>query len=198
MNKVIVGGALVLFFGAFYTYRSQNPADTTNGGLVDAGATLKRLTGGDMQTSQAGRDAIIEREGLRDTIYADVAGYLTGGIGHRLTPADGALSVGDVVSTSVIDKWFNDDVRHAENIVIRYTSVPLTQGQFDAFVSAAFNLGSALFVNRDGSDTHFRTALNAGDFNAAYQFLSHFNHAGGVVVAGLTARRQSEITQAMA
>ena len=65
--------------------------------------------------------------------------------------------------------------------------MPLTQHQFDALVSFAYNVG----VNALRTST-LRRKLNAGLYDeAADQFL-RWNRGGGRVLAGLTRRRKAE------
>ena len=192
-----MAGAYVLF--AFYNYRNQSPLDSSNSTLTNI---LGAFGMNNLTTSQAGLNAIAEREGTSYTVYRDTAGYLTAGIGHKLRPGDGIFSVGDTVAPATIDKWFASDISHAENIVSRYTVQPLSQNEFDALVSAAFNLGDALFRNADGSQTHFSAALDAGNYSGAADYLLSFDHVrvnGALVVDnGLSARRQSEQQQFLA
>lgn len=192
----VFGGLLLL--QAYKSYTTQSPKDTGNSVLIDMGAALKSLAGGNLTTSQAGRDAIAQREGVVYQVYADVAGYLTAGVGHLLRKADGSFQIGDAVSASQVSAWFNADVAHAENTVNFYVTVPLNQNQFDALVSMCFNLGSAMFKNSDGSNTRLLAYLNAGQYDQAAAEMLRWNHAGGVVVAGLTVRRAQEQMQFMA
>ena len=68
-------------------------------------------------------------------------------------------------------------------------TVEVTQNQFDALVSFAFNLGPANLK----SSTLLRK-VNSGDVNGAADEFLKWNHAGGQVLAGLTARRNAEKT----
>jgi GH24 family phage-related lysozyme (muramidase) len=65
--------------------------------------------------------------------------------------------------------------------------VPMTQGQFDALVSLVFNIGRAQFA----TSTLLRL-LNVGDKAGAAAQFPRWNKQGGVVLAGLTARRELE------
>jgi lysozyme len=182
---------------AYYDYLTQNPNDTTSSTLIDLGASLKNLTGGTMQTSPAGQAAIMAREGLRLAVYNDV-GHLAAGYGHDLRPIDGSFAIGDAIAQEQADAWFANDLKHAENIVNFYVTVPLTENMFDALVSVAFNLGSAVFKNADGSHTGILTFLNAGDYSSAAVEFSRWTHAGGVELPMLIARRASEQQQFLA
>ncbi|KQD16250.1 lysozyme [Acinetobacter baumannii] len=65
--------------------------------------------------------------------------------------------------------------------------MPLTQNQFDALVSLAYNIGSGAFKG-----STLLKLLNKGDYKgAADQFLV-WNKAGGKVMKGLVRRREAE------
>ena len=65
--------------------------------------------------------------------------------------------------------------------------LPVTQGQFDALVSFAYNCG----VNNLKNSTLLRM-VNRGDADDAGPQLLRWNKAGGEVLAGLTRRREAE------
>ena len=69
----------------------------------------------------------------------------------------------------------------------RYAQVPLTQNQFDALVSWAYNVGL------EGARTStLMRKLNEGDYVGAADQLMRWNKAGGREVPGLTRRRAAE------
>ncbi|MGA2755341.1 MAG: lysozyme [Terracidiphilus sp.] len=137
-----------------------------------------------MQLSINGLDLIKKSEGFRDRVYRDVAGFPTIGYGHLIKPAE---SFPDGIAEPQAAAILACDVQGAEQAVTRLVKVALTQGQFDALVDFCFNLGAG----RLASSTLLRE-LNAGHHNAAAQQLLAWDHAGGVVNAGLKARRQAE------
>lgn len=150
--------------------------------LVDA-ATLK--------TSRAGLKAIKAHEGLRLQPYDDQAGYCTVGVGHllhksRCTGAERTLSSEDEALTLLAD-----DVNTFEHVVRQKVKVPITQPQFDALVSFAFNVGPGAF----NSSTLLRK-LNEGDHQGAKDWFAPWNKVtiNGVLVPsdGLTKRRAAE------
>lgn len=201
MNKwqTVLAGAFVGSVAyVVFDYLTANPNDTTNSTLIDLVAKLYNITGTMMKTSQAGKTAIMQREGVRLAVYADTAGYLTAGIGHKLTPMDGGLSEGDSITQAQLDEWFAADLSHAENTVEYFVKVPLSQAQYDALVSATFNLGSRFYKNINGTPTDILSYLNAGDYASAAKQFPRWVYAGGVVDAGLLARRQSEEQQFLA
>ncbi|EDH9820259.1 TPA_asm: lysozyme, partial [Salmonella enterica subsp. enterica serovar Typhimurium] len=74
-----------------------------------------------------------------------------------------------------------------ENDVSRLVKVKLTQGQFDALVSFAYNLGA-----RTLSSSTLLRKLNSGDYAGAADEFLRWNKAGGKVLNGLTRRREAE------
>jgi lysozyme len=85
------------------------------------------------------------------------------------------------------DAWLAEDYAICEADVNAHVTVPLTQGEFDALVDFAFNLG-------DGSlnGSTLLKDLNAGNYHAAAAEFEKWDHAGGHVVAGLLRRRLAE------
>jgi lysozyme len=78
-------------------------------------------------------------------------------------------------------------VATAELAITRLVKVPLTQGQFDALVDFAFNLGSG----RLASST-LLSYLNAGKYDAAAWQLLSWDHAGSREIPALKTRREAE------
>ena len=121
-------------------------------------------------------------EGCSLQAYQDVAGVWTNGYGntHGVVP-------GTTITLQQAQNDLASNIEGAEYVVNRVVTVPLNQNQFDALVDFVFNLGSANFQ----SSTLLRL-LNAGNFAGAANEFPKWNHAGGVVVAGLTRRRLAE------
>lgn len=74
-----------------------------------------------------------------------------------------------------------------ESDVSKLVKVKLTQGQFDALVSFAYNLGA-----RALSTSTLLQKLNAFDYAGAADEFPRWNKAGGKVLPGLTRRREAE------
>lgn len=93
------------------------------------------------------------------------------------------------------DAAFVQDLAATGAGVQRLVKVPLAQGQFDALVSFAYNVG--LDENQNGKaeglgESTLLRKLNAKDYaGAAEQFL-RWNKNDGVVMYGLTRRRTAE------
>ena len=138
-----------------------------------------------MIPSQNCYDLIKNFEGCKLEAYPDPATHgepITIGVGHT-----GGVKLGDVITKEQADEYLVNDVAHAANAVNQMVAVSITQGEFDALCSFAFNLGIGNLKN-----STLLKKLNSGDIQgAADQFLV-WNKAAGKVMAGLTRRREAE------
>ncbi|HDU3604603.1 TPA: lysozyme [Klebsiella aerogenes] len=143
-----------------------------------------------MQTSDEGIALIKGFEGCRLTAYPDPG---TGGapwtIGYGWTlPVDGkTVRPGMTIDQATADRLLKTGLVSYENDVLKIVKVKLAQGQFDALVSFAYNIGS-----RALSTSTLLKKLNAGDIKGAADEFLRWNKAGGKVLNGLTRRREAE------
>lgn len=146
-----------------------------------------------MKISQAGERAIEHREGVVLKVYADSAGYLTAGMGHKLA-ANTTLKLGDAITQAQCDQWSLIDLQTAEDAVNRLVTVPLNQNQFDALCSFVFNVGV-----EDFETSMLLKLLNAGNYKGAQAEFArwHYKHVNGVKEPdqGLLNRRMEEALQ---
>jgi lysozyme len=120
-------------------------------------------------------------EGCRLEAYEDSAGIPTIGTGHIA-----GVKMGDTITQEQADDFLRDDLQTAEDCV--NTAAPgLTQNQFDACVSLAFNIGCGAFKG-----STLCRLLWAGDFQGAASQFARWNRSGGRVVEGLSNRRRAE------
>ena len=141
-----------------------------------------------MKTSDMGLSLIKSFEGFRAKPYLCPAGVPTIGYGATYYPDGRRVTMQDKpVSEADATDMLRSMLASYEAGVSRYVLVPVTQGQFDALVSFAYNLGlSAL------KGSTLLRLVNARDYaGAAAQFL-RWNRAGGKVLPGLTRRREAE------
>ena len=139
-----------------------------------------------LKTTGNGGIALIKQyEGLRLTTYKDAVGIPTIGYGHVETPIPPGGT--RTITAEDAEQILREDLQRFEHDVNNMLTVEVTQNQFDALVSFAFNLGPANLK----SSTLLRK-VNSGDFNGAAEEFLKWNHAGGQVLAGLTARRNAE------
>lgn len=96
------------------------------------------------RVSRKGIDFIKKEEGFRNKAYKDAKGLWTIGIGHLILPHEQYLLTATLTNKQVND-IFRKDVTRFEKRVNDTIKVPLTQNQFDALVSFAFNVGEAGF-----------------------------------------------------
>lgn len=136
-----------------------------------------------MKISQRGIDLIKEAEGLRLDAYQDSVRVWTIGYGHT-----GDVRVGQRITKAEAEQILRDDLDVFEHGVLKATEPrKLTQGQFDALVSFAFNLG----LGNLKSSTLLKK-LNAGDAAGASFEFQRWVYAGGKKLPGLVKRREAE------
>ncbi|MBR4482255.1 MAG: lysozyme [Prevotella sp.] len=122
-------------------------------------------------------------EGLRTEAYYDPAGVLTIGYGH--TGPD--VSPGDVISEYWAEHLLRADLYETEKAVDEL-DVAKTQGQFDALVSFAYNLG----INRLRTSSLLKTIREGGNMRAIKREFKKWVHAGNKTLRGLETRRAWE------
>jgi lysozyme len=130
-------------------------------------------------------------EGCRLAAYKCPAGVLTVGVGH--TGPD--VKPGMVITVQRADELLWQDVQRFVRDVNSLVKVPLTEGQFDALVSFAFNVGSDIDADTIAEglgDSTLLKLVNAGRFDAAAGEFAKWNKAGGKVLDGLVRRRATE------
>ena len=138
--------------------------------------------------SAIGLVAIAGWEGFREDAYIPIDGDVpTIGFGHTA-----GVRLGDTVTVEQALTLLRGDVRAAERGVLSCVKVPLSQGELDAYVSLAFNVGTSAFCG----STLVRK-LNAGDYKGACDEIKRWHYAGGVSVPGLVARREAEYRRCM-
>jgi len=129
-----------------------------------------------MKTSKATLDKIAEFEGIRLTAYKCPAGVWTIGVGHT-----GGVTESMTITRSQAMTIFEHDIRKFEDYVTA-TGLTLTQNQFDALVSFAFNCGAG----------NLRKLVKGRDYQQIADAMLLYNKGGGKVLPGLVKRRQWE------
>ena len=123
-------------------------------------------------------------EGLRLEAYRDEAGVLTIGYGH--TGPD--ISEGDRITEYWARELLRDDLGAVE-AGVRRLHVARTQGQFDALVSFAFNLG----IDRLAGSTLLKVIRAGGSRSEIRREFRRWVFAGGKPLKGLERRREWEV-----
>ena len=129
--------------------------------------------------------AVKQFEGLRLKSYRCPAGIWTIGYGHTH-----GVKAGQQITRAQADSLLVGDLLPFVQYVNRL-GVCKTQGQFDALVDFAYNLGTAAL----GSSTLLqRIRINADDATICKEF-RRWVYSGGKVLAGLKKRREWECKQ---
>lgn len=140
---------------------------------------------------EKGKALIQGFEQCRLTAYKDGGGVWTIGWGH--TGPD--VHEGLTWTQEEADMWFGADCAAAIAGVNSLVKAPVTQNQFDALVSFAFNVGLDIDLDTKAEglgDSTLLRKLNAGDAAGAADEFLKWNHDNGKVVDGLTRRRVAE------
>jgi len=194
VKSLLIGGGLG--YGAFWLYQRYNLAgittdneegvsflDAAMGGFMAVSSMQKN----NMSISLRGLAHIKGWEGFKSSVYLDVAGLPTIGYGHLIKPHERFTTITEAQAGALLAK----DVTSAESAVNKYVKVPLTQNQFDALVSFAFNVGNGAFAN-----STMLKRINEGKYTeAGYEFGRWvFITVGGkkTVSAGLVNRRTAD------
>lgn len=138
--------------------------------------------------NQAGIDLIKRWEGIRTTAYLCAAGVPTIGYGSTtgLTRADVGRKT---ITTAQAEALLRTDLVRFEKAVSRLVTVPLTDNQFAALVSFAFNLGEG---NLGKSTLLKRINAKAPIADIERSWMQWVN-AGGRRLQGLVNRRADEM-----
>lgn len=135
-----------------------------------------------MQYGRTGLELTKHFEGCKLKAYRDGGGVLTQGYGNTHRVIEGSTITQEQAELDLMA-----NVADAVDTVNDHVTVTLSQAQFDALVDFTFNLGPTAFKN----STLLRK-LNAGDYEGAAAEFIRWNKDNGVVVDGLTRRRQAE------
>ena len=183
--------SLLLAVGALSVAAGSLPADLTHNAQApvsdamfqDAENVRKHTS--DLRASNALKEALLEEEGVRYTVYRDVAGYPTVGVGHLVTAADG-LRVGDTITKEQALAFLDKDIRVAEVGARKLAGdTKFHQHEFDALVDLVYNVGIGNVSS--AKSPQLNAAIDAADYPAIAEELDYTN-AGGNTYKGLEHR----------
>ena len=135
-----------------------------------------------MQISQRGLDLIRRFEGLELCAYRCPAGVWTIGYGHTGPDVEPGLTI----TADRAQELLRADLLRFEEGVAK-SAGDCTQGQHDALVSFAFNLGLGALRSSTLLKKH-----RAGEHRLAAAEFARWIHAGGRKLPGLVKRRAAE------
>ena len=141
-----------------------------------------------MKISNKGLELIKEFEGFSANAYLCPAKIPTIGYGNTFWEDGRKVRIGEQISKSkaleLLEFVANKDFA---NKIFPFIEVSISQNQFDAMVSLAYNIGVGAFSN-----STLLKRVNAKDFlGAANEFLK-WDKSNGKPLLGLTRRRQRE------
>lgn len=143
-----------------------------------------------MKLNQAGIDLMHQFEGLKLEAYLCPANIPTIGWGNTRYESGRKVQLGEKISKERADAlflwWVNSFATQVKQLIAK--GVTLNENQFSALVSFAYNVGTA---NLRSSTLLRKVNANPNDPTIFNEFL-RWNKAGGMVLAGLTRRRQAE------
>ena len=142
-----------------------------------------------MKISSKGLSIIKKFEGYSSTSYLCPAGISTIGYGSTYYENGTRVTLDDKsISKALAEQILEYQVSKVYGAAVnRYVNVPLTQNQFDAITSLAYNIG----VGNLQRSTLLRK-LNQGKYKKAAKEFSKWRRSGGKVLKGLVKRRKAE------
>ncbi len=133
-----------------------------------------------------GLDLIKRFEGFAPKIYLCPAAWPTIGYGHVVRENE-RERFADGIDEATAEDLLRRDVEAAVRAVLRLIRVPLADGQFDALVSFAFNLGAGALQR-----STLRRKVNREEHAAVPAEFRRWVWAGGRRLKGLVRRREAE------
>lgn len=127
--------------------------------------------------------AIALHEGYKENAYVPLAGDVPT-IGFGTTTG---VKLGDKTSPEKALQAALRDIQKFEGALKQCVKVPLTQGEYDGYISLSYNIGSSSFCR-----STLVKKLNQQDYQGACQEILRWDKFKGQRLPGLTKRRQEE------
>ena len=127
--------------------------------------------------------AIALHEGYKENAYVPLAGDVPT-IGFGTTTG---VKLGDKTSPEKALQAALRDIQKFEGALKQCVKVPLTQGEYDGYISLSYNIGSGNFCR-----STLVKKLNQQDYQGACQEILRWDKFKGQRLPGLTKRRQEE------
>lgn len=141
-----------------------------------------RLTATLLAVSAAGLVAIASHEDVRPVAYVDPVGIPTICAGHTA-----GVRIGQRATINGCLVMLHEDASEAGRGVASCTAAPLTQAQYDALTSFAFNVGTSAYCR-----STLVKKLNSGNCHGAAAEFDRWVYAKGRKLPGLVKRRADE------
>lgn len=142
----------------------------------------KRVAVATLAASTIALSTIALHEGFRGKAYRDPVGIPTIGYGETK-----GVKMGDTITQKeALERLRTSADEHGKGMAA-CIKVPISQSEYDAYLSFTYNVGVGAFCK-----STLNKKLNAGDYEGACTELLKWNRAGGMVLPGLTKRREEE------
>lgn len=135
-------------------------------------------------SAESAMDFIEAWEGCKLTAYKCPADIWTIGVGHTKD-----VTEHDEITYEQSRELLRQDLEDVKRGLAPFVNVHVTEGQFVALVSLAFNVGVSYVVHQC---PRLMRALNAGDCEACANEFLDIVKANGVTLPGLVKRRREE------
>lgn len=142
----------------------------------------KRVAVSTLVASAIAIGSIALHEGYREKAYRDPVGIPTIGYGETK-----GVKMGDVTNPKKALEQLKTSVDEHGKGMASCIKVPISQNEYDAYVSFTYNVGVGAFCR-----STLVKKLNAMDYEGACAELLKWNKAKGKVLPGLVKRRQEE------
>lgn len=142
-----------------------------------------RFAIGSLALSASGLIGILGYEGYSETAYIPVPGDVPT-IGFGSTKG---VKLGDRITPEKAVERAYRDIMDTETAIHKCVDVPLSQGEYDAYTSLAYNIGTSAFCN-----STLVKKLNARDYEGACAELRRWVYVKGKKSQGLVNRREKE------
>ena len=142
-----------------------------------------------MQVNAEGYALIKKFEGCKLKAYRCPANVLTIGYGNTFYENGDKVKEGDVITQQRAEELAKFIIDQFAVSITPFIKQPLTENQFSACVSLAYNIGTGNFKK---SSVFKKLNINPNDATIADSFRL-WNKGGGKILAGLVKRREAEI-----
>lgn len=154
---------------------------------------VKRSLVGTLALSATGLVGIATYEGYSSSAYNDGAGVQTVGFGSTRTAGGQPVKAGDATTPVRALQQLKADADATQRALARCLgAVALSQGEWDAYTSLAYNIGAGAFCR---STLAAKLKQTPPDYAGACEQILRWDRAAGLQLAGLTARRKAEHAQ---
>ena len=149
---------------------------------------MKRVQVAALSASAVALVALVAHEGYREEAYIPVPGDVPT-IGYGTTAG---VKLGDKTDPIKALHRALEDMQKFEGAIKQCVKVPLTQNEYDAYLSLSYNIGSGAFC----SSTLVKF-LNQGQYEEACKQILRWDKFKGKPLKGLTIRREKEYKQCL-